>query len=62
MLAERFRPSDIESLVRIAGTLAHSPAAAELPRQYRQRVHAEIVAESSGHLVPAPTLALEGPR
>ena len=33
MLAERFRPSDIESLVRIAGALAPSPAAAELPPQ-----------------------------
>ncbi|WP_331729312.1 hypothetical protein OG592_43665 (plasmid) [Streptomyces avidinii] len=56
MLAERFRPSDIESLVRIAGALAHSPAAAELPPQYRelaQRVHAEIVAESSGPRSPA---------
>ncbi|WP_250569501.1 hypothetical protein [Streptomyces sp. CJ_13] len=64
MLAERFRPYDIESLVRIAGALAHSPAAAELPPQYRelaQRVHAEIVAESSGHRSPAVSAFL-GPR
>ncbi|WP_331731690.1 hypothetical protein [Streptomyces sp. NBC_00073] len=64
MLAERFRPYDIESLVRIAGALAHSPAAAELPPQYRelaQRVHAEMVAESSGHRSPAVSAFL-GPR
>ncbi|MFI2906689.1 hypothetical protein ACG2OD_00245 [Streptomyces sp. PDY-4] len=64
MLAERFRPSDIESLVRIAGTLAHSPSAAELPPHYRelaQRVHAEIVAEAAGRRSPASS-ALLGPR
>ncbi|MEU2769890.1 hypothetical protein ABZ628_24500 [Streptomyces diastaticus] len=64
MLAERFRPSDIDSLVRIAGTLAHSPAAPELPPQYRelaQRVHAEIVAESSGRRSPVVSAFL-GPR
>lgn len=64
MLAERFRPSDIESLVRIAGTLALSPAAAELPPQYRQlaqRVHAEIVAEAAGGRSPAVS-AILGPR
>ncbi|MFJ7258312.1 hypothetical protein ACIQWV_38775 [Streptomyces sp. NPDC098085] len=56
MLAERYRPSDIEKLVRVAGALAHSPAAAELPQQYRelaQHVHAEIVAEAAGPRSPA---------
>ncbi|MGD1220642.1 hypothetical protein AB9Q10_19680 [Streptomyces krungchingensis] len=64
VLAERFRPSDIESLVRIAGTLALSPAAAELPPPYRelaQRVHAEIVAEAAGGRSPAVSAVL-GPR
>lgn len=58
MLAERFRPSDIDSLVRIAGALAHSPAAAELAPPYRepaQRVHAEIAAEAAGR--PSPTVS-----
>ncbi len=61
MLAERFRPSEIESLVRIAGALAHSPAAAELPSPYRelaQRVHAEIVAEAGGRRSPAVSAIL----
>lgn len=61
MLAERFRPSDIESLVRIAGALAHSPAAAELPPQYRelaQRVHTEIVTEAAGRRSPAVSAIL----
>ncbi|MFB7998888.1 hypothetical protein ACFC4G_39440 [Streptomyces sp. NPDC056002] len=56
MLAERFRPSDIEKLVRIAGALAHSQAVAELPSPYRElarRVHAEIVAEAGGRRSPA---------
>jgi hypothetical protein len=62
VLAERFRPSDIEGLVRIAGTLALSPAAAELPPQYRelaQRAHAEIVAETAGSRAPAVSALLE---
>ncbi|MFF7449989.1 MULTISPECIES: hypothetical protein [unclassified Streptomyces] len=64
VLAERFRPSDIESLVRIAGALAPSLAAAELPPQYRelaQRAHAEIVAEAAGGRSPAVS-AILGPR
>ncbi|MGW7196148.1 hypothetical protein [Streptomyces chryseus] len=64
MIAERFGPSDIENLVRIAGSLAHSPAAAEMPPQYRelaQRVHAEIVAEAADRRSPAVS-ALLGPR
>ncbi|MBN0045760.1 hypothetical protein JS756_16930 [Streptomyces actuosus] len=64
VLAERFRPSDIESLVRIAGALAPSLAAAELPPQYRelaQRAYAEIVAEAAGGRSPAVS-AILGPR
>ncbi|MEU7072845.1 hypothetical protein AB0B30_27320 [Streptomyces narbonensis] len=64
VLAERFRPSDIETLVRIAGTLAFSPAAAELPAPYRelaQRVHAEIIAEAAGGRSRAVSAVL-GPR
>ncbi|MGY4963694.1 hypothetical protein [Streptomyces sp. 900105245] len=64
MLAERFRPYEIETLVRIAGTLAPSPAAAELPAPYRelaQRVHADIVAEPSGGRTRAVSAVL-GPR
>lgn len=64
MLAERFFPFEIESLVRIAGTLALSPAAAELPAPYRElawRVHAEIVAEASGARSRAVSAVL-GPR
>ncbi|MFD8417233.1 hypothetical protein ACFV2Q_36765 [Streptomyces sp. NPDC059650] len=64
VLAERFFPSDIESLVRIAGTLALSPAAAELPAPYRElahRAHAEIVAEASGARSRAVSAVL-GPR
>ncbi|WDN56199.1 hypothetical protein LL058_30575 (plasmid) [Streptomyces clavuligerus] len=61
MLAERFRPSDIESLVRLAGVLAFSPAAAELPASYRdlaQSVNAEIVAEAAGGRGPAVSAVL----
>jgi hypothetical protein len=64
MLAERFRPSDLESLVRIAGALAHSPAAAELAspcRELAQRVHSEIVAETADRRSPAVS-AILGPR
>ncbi|MCL3999167.1 hypothetical protein [Streptomyces lavenduligriseus] len=64
MLAERFRPSEIESLVRIAGALADSPAATGLPPHYRelaQRVHAEIVDEAADRRSPAVSAVL-GPR
>ncbi|WP_053673206.1 hypothetical protein [Streptomyces sp. H036] len=64
VLAERFSPSDIESLVRIAGTLALSPAAAQLPAPYRElahRAHAEIVADASGARSRAVSAVL-GPR
>ncbi|MFD8947730.1 hypothetical protein ACFV0B_02565 [Streptomyces xanthophaeus] len=64
VLAERFRPFEIESLLRIAGTLALSPAAAELPAPYRElahRAHAEIVAEATGARSRAVSAVL-GPR
>lgn len=64
MLAERFFPFEIESLLRIAGTLALSPAAAELPAPYRElahRAHAEIVAEATGARSRAVSAVL-GPR
>ncbi|MFD3959282.1 MULTISPECIES: hypothetical protein [Streptomyces] len=64
VLAERFFPFEIESLVRIAGALALSPAAGELPASYRElahRAHAEIVAEASGARSRAVSAVL-GPR
>jgi len=64
MIAACFSPSDIESLVRIAGTLADSPSAADLSRSYRvlaTRARAVMLAETSGHPAPAVS-ALLGPR
>ncbi|MCX4792014.1 hypothetical protein OG369_39900 [Streptomyces sp. NBC_01221] len=64
MIAERFSPSDIESLVRIAGTLADSPAAAGLSQPYRElatRARAEMLAQATGRPSPVAS-ALLGPR
>ncbi|MFI5986813.1 hypothetical protein ACIBEA_38875 [Streptomyces sp. NPDC051555] len=64
MIAERFSPSDIESLVRIAATLADSPAAAGLSQPYRElssRARTELVAQATGDPSPAVS-ALLGPR
>ncbi|MEU5137061.1 hypothetical protein [Streptomyces californicus] len=64
MIAQRFRPSEVDTLVRIAGSLANSLAVAALPAPYRdlaQRAHAEIVAEATSHPSPAVSAVL-GPR
>ncbi|MFD8731499.1 hypothetical protein [Streptomyces sp. NPDC059611] len=64
MIAHRFRPSEVDTLVRIAGSLANSLAVAALPAPYRdlaQRAHAEIVAEATSHPSPAVSAVL-GPR
>lgn len=64
MIAERFSPSEIDALVRIAGTLADSPPAAGLSRPYRElaaRARTEMLAQATGHPSPAVS-ALLGPR
>ncbi|WP_424892354.1 hypothetical protein [Streptomyces sp. XH2] len=51
MIATCFRPSEIDSLVRIAGTLADSPAAADLSptdRELADRARAAVLAEATG--------------
>ncbi|RLU82092.1 hypothetical protein CTZ27_31240 [Streptomyces griseocarneus] len=51
MIATRFCPSEIEYLVRIAGTLADSPAAAGLSPAYREladRARAAVLAQATG--------------
>ncbi|MEU9744819.1 hypothetical protein [Streptomyces niveus] len=64
MIAETFTPTEIELLARITGTLAGSPAAAELSQPYREladRARTAVLAEAAG--IPAPPLAsLLGPR
>ncbi|MFE3558399.1 hypothetical protein ACFXKW_26585 [Streptomyces sp. NPDC059193] len=64
MIAERFSPSDIESLVRIAATLADSPATASLAPSYRELAslaRTELVTQATGNSSPAIS-ALLGPR
>ncbi|MFF4531509.1 hypothetical protein ACFY1P_19845 [Streptomyces sp. NPDC001407] len=56
MIATRFRPSEIESLVRIAGALADSPSAADLSQPYRElagRAREAVLAEATGNPSPA---------
>jgi hypothetical protein len=62
MIAACFSPSDIESLVRIAGTLADSPATADLSGSYRDlaaRARAVMLAEASGRPTPAVSALLD---
>ena len=64
MITATFSPPDVERLVRIAGALADSPAAAELSapdRKLAARARTEILAQAAGRLSPART-ALLGPR
>ncbi|MFD6967148.1 hypothetical protein [Streptomyces sp. NPDC059949] len=64
MIAERFSPSDIDSLVRIAGTLADSEAAAGLSLPYRElaaRARTEVLVQATGSSSRAVS-ALLGPR
>ncbi|MEV7465242.1 hypothetical protein AB0O20_01855 [Streptomyces kronopolitis] len=64
MITTTFSPPDVERLVRIAGALADSPAAADLSapdRELAARARTEILAQAAGHLSPART-ALLGPR
>lgn len=64
MITATFSPCDVERLVRIAGALADSPAAAELSapdRELAARARTEILAQAAGRLSPART-ALLGPR
>jgi hypothetical protein len=64
MIAERFSPTDIERLVRVAGTLADSPAAADLSQPDRElavRARTEILAQATGRSGTAISKLL-GPR
>ncbi|WP_328373010.1 hypothetical protein OG800_49505 (plasmid) [Streptomyces sp. NBC_00445] len=64
MIAERFSPSEVERLVRVAGTLADSQAAVELSQPDRElaaRARTEILAQATGRSSPAISKLL-GPR
>ncbi|MEU6352168.1 hypothetical protein ABZ896_23015 [Streptomyces sp. NPDC047072] len=64
MITETFSPPDIERLVRIAGALADTPAAADLSetdRELATRAWAEILARAAGRSAPAASTVL-GPR